>query len=108
MDIMVTKSTVKKTSTKKSATRKSAPKKRATTKAQQQSARSFHIERSPTPFLTIAITRQTLYWGILSLVVLILGIWIIHLQNEINKIYDAIDISMSESDAVIVKERARR
>lgn len=92
---MATKSTPKKTaSTKAPARKKQAAKK----SSKSTTLSSFRASGDSTPFLTLAITRQTLYWGILSFVVLVLGLWIIHLQNEINKIYDAIEISQSSID----------
>lgn len=100
------KTTTKKAAAKRPSARKVAPTKRASAKSQM--VKSFHVEPSSTPFLTIAITRQTLYWGILSAAVLALGMWIIYLQNEVNKIYDAIDVSIIESDSVIVGSAAKK
>lgn len=99
-------SSPRKPGAKKTPARKVAPKKRASAKS--QSVKSFHVEHSSTPFLTIAITRQTLYWTILSVAVLALGMWILHLQNEINKIYDAIEVSMIESDSVIISSAPKK
>lgn len=100
------KTPARKIATKKAPARTSTHKKRSTTKV--QSTQSFRVEQSTTPFFTIAITRQTVYWTILSAAVLALGLWILHLQNEINKIYDAIDVSMIESETAIVNSAPKK
>jgi len=79
--------------TKKAVLKKKTTVKRAnaTAKTGIADVRSFRVARPQAPFLTIAITRQTLYWGIIAGAVLILGLWIIHLQNKVNEIYDVIE-----------------
>lgn len=103
----------KKTTAKKPVKR-ATPRKTATTKtsgpkvvrmAKRPRVESFKLARPQSPFLTIAITRQTLYWGIIAVAVLILGLWIIHLQNKVNEIYDAIDASNIENSIVIPSEK---
>jgi hypothetical protein len=92
---MATKKTAaKKAPAKKATTKKAAPSRAKTTRvkaAKTNEMESFKLTRSTTPFLTIAITRQTLYWSIIALAVFILGLWTIHLQNKVNEIYDEID-----------------
>jgi hypothetical protein len=93
--------TAKKTSHKapaKKATTKRAPAKAsAHTKVvhkpapKQAEMKSFKRANSPTPFFTFELTKQTLYWAILCGVVLALGVWVMSISIEVNKIYDQID-----------------
>ena len=106
-----TKKVAQKKTTAKKPTAKSAPtakRKTFAAKASKPQVQSFRASSDGTPFLTLAITRQTLYWGILSFIVLIMGLWIIHLQNEINKIYDAIEANQMQIDtrSYIIKKKA--
>jgi len=98
---MATKKTTAKKPAKRTATRKTAATKSSGPKivrlAKRPQIESFKLARPQSPFLTIAITRQTLYWGIIAIAVLVLGLWIIHLQNKVNEIYDAIDASNIEN-----------
>jgi hypothetical protein len=105
----------KKTTTKKSPAKKEATRKTATTKAsgpklvrmaKRPQMESFRLARPQSPFLTIAITRQTLYWAIIAAAVLGLGMWIIYLQNQVNQIYDAIDASSADNNLVIPHKKA--
>ncbi len=94
--------------TKKTPVKKVVPKTKAKTKVVAKKAQtkkvadsqSFRLTRSTTPFLTIAITRQTLYWSIIAIAVLGLGLWTIHLQNNINQIYDAIEQNQRITDSL--------
>lgn len=89
------------------ATKKAAPKKTTASKARKKKAavKSFRLARPQSPFLTIAITRQTLYWGVIAISVLFLGLWIIHLQNKVNEIYDAIDTTTLDSSMLPINKK---
>lgn len=92
--------------TKKAAPKKTTAKKTAASKARKKAAvKSFRLARSQSPFLTIAITRQTLYWGVIAVSVLFLGLWIIHLQNKVNEIYDAIDTTTIENSTLPLNKK---
>ncbi len=94
-------------STKKATAKKAAPKKapakKTTTKVRTVSAasrrataiQSFRPMRSDEPFFTFRITHQTLYWLILSGIVLLLGIWVVDINTKVQKIYDEIDATNS-------------
>ena len=43
------------------------------------------------PFFTFELTKQTLYWAILCAIVLALGVWVMSLNIQVQKIYDQID-----------------
>lgn len=83
----------------KKATTKRAPAKASasTTKVvhkpapKQAEMKSFKRAKSPTPFFTFELTRQTLYWAILCGIVLALGVWVMSINIQVNKIYDQID-----------------
>ncbi len=52
----------------------------ATKKSKSVGEQSFKITRETTPFLTYKITKQTMYWLVLLLVILILEVWILQMQ----------------------------
>lgn len=85
--------TAKKATTKKKpVSKKVTTKKTAASKAKKQaSVRSFRPTRSQQPFMSFQPSRQTLYWLILSAIVLVFGMWIITLQVQIQDIYNSID-----------------
>lgn len=92
----------KKTAAKKPAAKKTAVKKVDAAPAKQQASRtdskSFRITRSTVPFMTFRVTRETAYWAVLGVVVILFTAWILHLQSEIANIYDQIEISTALSD----------
>ena len=92
------KTAAKKPAVKKTTKKASAP--RIARIAKRPQMESFRLARPQSPFLTIAITRQTLYWGIIALAVLVLGLWIVHLQNKVNEIYDQIDANSASNSIV--------
>jgi hypothetical protein len=88
--------TAKKT-TKHTTVKRAPAKTTSTTKVTRKSApqyaemKSFHRAKNPDPFFTFKITKQTLYWGILCAVVLALGLWVMNINDQVQKIYDQID-----------------
>lgn len=87
-----TKKPAKKTAVKR-APAKAASKTKVTRKAvpKQSGMQSFHRAPAPTPFFTFELTKQTLYWAILCAIVLALGVWVMSLNIQVQKIYDQID-----------------
>ena len=69
----VTKKPVKKTP--KSSVKKVAHK--SVSKKQATPMRSFHVYKDDKPFTSTRVTRQTVYWTILLLVVMVLQLWIL-------------------------------
>lgn len=53
--------------------------------------KSFTRVKETEPFFTFRITHQTLYWLILSLIVLALGMWVVNINDKVQRIYDEID-----------------
>ena len=64
--------------------------------------RSFAKANAPLPFFTFKFTQQTVYWLILSAFVLLLGVWVIRLNDQVQQIYDQIDKMNTSDDSVIV------
>ncbi len=81
---------VKKASTKKTVKKSSTP------RVKKQKVQSFQVSRPQSPFFTIAITRQTVYWLIIAMSVLALGTWTLKLQSDVNALYDSIDAAAAE------------
>jgi len=78
--------------------RSKTPRKKSTKK---QEVRSFRVAKPETPFLTFSITKQTIYWLVLSVVVLVFGLWLIKLQSDIQAIYDSIDATNAEQIEIL-------
>lgn len=56
-----------------------------------RSVRSFRVARPNEPFFTFRITHQTVYWAILAIIILALGLWVIDINDRVQRIYDQID-----------------
>lgn len=65
--------------------------KRKSTKKKALVHRSFVRSKETQPFFVFRVTRQTLYWLILAVIVLALGVWVLVLNIRIQNIYDQID-----------------
>jgi hypothetical protein len=76
--------------TKKTTTKRKSPAKRSRKSAEMK---SFRIAKEETPFLTFKLTKQTLYWLVLAVVVIGFTLWILKLQSDIQDIYNSIDAS---------------
>ncbi len=97
--------TTKKAATKKPATRKTTAKatkasikpkaavKASTKKQKVVEEQSFRPTKDTTPFMTFKFTRQSLYWLILSVLVLVLGAWVMYLDTKIQDIYDQVELN---------------
>jgi len=81
--------------TKKTTTTK---RKRVTTSTKRKKSpemQSFRVARDDVPFFTFKLTKQTLYWLVLSAVVVAFTLWILKLQSDIQEIYNSIDANNS-------------
>ncbi len=67
---------------------------RPTAKSRAAKAKSFKMQTSDEPFVSLKITVQTLYWLILAGAVLLLGIWVLDISQKVQTIYDEIDKNM--------------
>jgi len=93
----------------KTAPRKTTAKKAATNKTQAVAANPFRPTKEQTPFLSFTFTTQSLYWLILSALVLALGAWVMYLNVKIQDIYDQVEINtqLSESYVKPMAEKAK-
>ncbi|XMB33576.1 hypothetical protein QQ965_02390 [Candidatus Saccharibacteria bacterium oral taxon 955] len=109
-----TKKTTKKAATKRTPAKKAAPKrapaKKSTTKVTRVSrpkkaaVRSLHPAKSDEQFMTFKITRQTVYWLVLTGIVLLLGLWVIDISNKIQHIYDQNDAARRQAETTKVQK----
>ena len=77
----------KKTTAKKSikkTTRKSTPSKKSA------EMKSFKLYKDPGPFATFRITRQTIYWSIFLIVIIITQLLILKVQIDISNLTNAL------------------
>ena len=100
---MATSKTVKKTAAKKAPARPVAKTKvKRVTGSKASTVRSFAPAPASEPFLTFRLTHQTLYWSILSALVLGLGIWVTVISVRVQHIYDSIDATNAQADALVI------
>lgn len=78
-------------------TKKKAPAKAAKPRKTAKHAAMRSFKRSPetTPFMTFKTTHQTVYWLIIGLFVLGIGIWMISLNIKVQKLYDQVEANKS-------------
>lgn len=48
-------------------------------------------------FFSVRITDQTIYWAILCFLVLALGVWVISINDKVQRLYDQIDQQTTDS-----------
>lgn len=90
--------------TAKKTTKKQAPKKAPSRSNAKTTVRQVNVSKSasssmksfvpsPTtePFFTFRISHQTLYWLILAVIVIALGLWVMDINDKVQRIYDNID-----------------
>lgn len=70
--------------------KKTISKKKPATK--KKATRSFERATAPN-FMSFQLTQQTVYWSILCVLVLALGIWVTFLSVQVQNIYDQIEIT---------------
>jgi hypothetical protein len=93
----------KPTTAKTTTTRKTTAKRPKITPIQ-----SFRRYDDTTPFMTFKFTQQSLYWLILSVVVLALGAWVMYLNVQIQNLYDQVEMNaaLSEHYTIPAPEKA--
>lgn len=74
------------------ATKKKTSKKKAAAKVDE--SQSFRIVPETKPFLSFKITRQTVYWIILVMVIVALQLWIVKMQLDIANVIDALQAEL--------------
>lgn len=66
------------------------------------------LDKADRPFMTVRVTRQTIYWGIISAAVLALGVWVIDINDKVMRIYDQIDQSTLETEESMMTDLKKR
>lgn len=92
------KATPKKSAPKRAPAKSSSTKVTRVARPKTPEVRSFRRARAADPFFTFRITHQTLYWLVLAVLVLSLGIWVTDISNKVQKIYDQIDSTNHQID----------
>lgn len=85
------------TPTKQRAPKRPAAKKTKVSVKKTQSLQSFRLSPQTTPFMSFKPSIQTVYWLILSLSVLGLGLWVINLSLQVQALYDRIDATQDQA-----------
>lgn len=74
------------------ATKKKQPAKKAATTSLKKSSSSS--------FISFQFTQQSVYWIILSVLVLALGAWVMYLTVKVNNIYDDMDAVTTQNSVI--------
>ena len=95
------------------ATKKSTVKKAPAKKSVKRSKRpsnyvSFKLQPNERPFVQFTLTRQTVYWTLISLFILSLGVYVVYLQSEISTIYDQVQANSMELDAAELRSAQKK
>jgi hypothetical protein len=75
---------------KKSTTRKHASSKK------YPPMRSFVVAKDVPPFFTFKITKQTFYWSLLVLAIIIMQLWILKVQLDVAQVTDNINALLGQ------------
>lgn len=57
--------------------------------------KTFAVVKKDIPFFTVRITKQTVYWSILLIFVLLMQLWILNAQLDVIDTLDSINASIS-------------
>lgn len=85
-----TASTKTKTASQSTARKTIAPKR--TTAAKKPKMETLKVYKNP-DFMKPKVSEQTVYWLIIGLAVMMLGLWMLKVQREVMDIYDQIDLN---------------
>lgn len=101
-----TKKTATKTAAKKPASARKSTTKPAVKKQKAVTHQSFRPTKENTPFMTFQFTQQSVYWLILSVLVLALGAWVMYLNVKIQDIYDQVELNTYLHETYTLPEKA--
>ncbi len=68
------------------------------------SYKSFKVGKTP-KFVSFRMTDQTIYWAVLSFIVLSLGLWVVTINDKVQRMYDQIDAQNSDDSLVVPKKK---
>ena len=78
--------------TKKKVTSKKAAPRKVVRKSKSTAHESFVVGKEKYPFMTFKVTDQTVYWSILLILILLLGVWVVNIQISISEILNSIKV----------------
>jgi len=64
--------------------------KKASNKLKKTKMKSFELSPDHKPFMSFRVTDQTIYWSILLILVLLLGVWVLNIQINLSDILDSV------------------
>jgi thiosulfate reductase cytochrome b subunit len=67
--------------------------------------RSFVRSKEAEPFFTFRTTHQTVYWLIISLLVLAVGVWVLHLTVRVDDLYNEVQTHSSSDETMTIKKK---
>ena len=83
----------------KKQSKSSAPrKKKSSSRAKAKSApmKSFRVAKETVPFTTVKFTRQTFYWIVLTVIIVLSQLWILQLQMNIADLTNALQLLQAD------------
>lgn len=80
---------------KKTTAKTTAKKKSAATKTPNYE--TLKLTKKDVPFFKTNLTVQTFYWTIIAFLILILGLWIINLQYEVQNLYNQLETEQAQN-----------
>jgi hypothetical protein len=101
------KTPTKKTAAQKAPAKKTSAKKTSTKVASKKAAepQSFRLAPNTENFFAFRPSVQTVYWLVLSGIVLALGVWVILLTARVQSLYDQIDSNL-ESTTILTPQKS--
>jgi hypothetical protein len=62
--------------------------------------RSFKRSPDDMPFYTFRFTRQTVYWIVITFLVLAIGTWVLYLTVRVQRVYDLIHVVDTDASEI--------
>lgn len=84
---------------KKTATKKSTAKK---TSAKKNDYQSFKLNEECDSFMTVRLSKQTIYWVVLGILAIAFAWYTISLTQSINDLYNQIDEIRAQDDSIVL------
>lgn len=93
------------------ATKKKTPPRKPKTVVRRKNAssarmQSFRVAKSNKPFFSFKPDIQTVYWAILAISILLLGVWMLTINDRLQRLYDQVDrTNLEESNITTDTQR---
>lgn len=72
------------------------------TKVKEPTFRSFKRSPDSTPFYTLRFTQQTVYWIVITLLILAVGVWVLYLTARVQQIYDIVHSDTYQESNIVM------